>query len=270
MSRYPIHPEDVHAILSHLELPLADTLPIPPIDFLVKYLVSLPPSLLAHFDFITPRQRASVPAIKHRRLLRASSVPTPGFLTASEGRLRWPLLWERLGGDPFPPPSQGLEEEEDWVKEGFMRDVDSSQQVKKLGGFLRLLEEEREAEGVRDAKRRERRMDTEGEEFDEESDEEEEDLSGQGQNGNVDRPEIAEDQAQVTRSFEKRLLEIFLDGLDTIDYALIDYNEPEGVDPIALRDAEDRYFDDEEPSRTPGGHVQGENAMQNGAAEYDY
>lgn len=56
--------------------------------------------------------------------------------------------------------------------------------------------------------------------------------------------------------------------------------EPPEGDPIAKRDAEDKYFDDEEPSRTPNGHIQGESSVldssmgeeskQNGPGEYDY
>lgn len=88
-----------------------------------------------------------------------------------------------------------------------MKGTAENQQVRKLGGFLRLLEEEREAEEVRAAKRMERRLDQEGEEFEEESDEEERDEANQ-------RPQVAEDQQEVKLAFQKRLLELFLDGLD--------------------------------------------------------
>ena len=62
----------------------------------------------------------------------------------------------------------------------------------------------------------------------------------------------------------------------TIDYDGIDFAEPLGGDTIATRDEEDRYFDDEEPSRTPSGRAEGEAltdgeaATQNGQGEYDY
>lgn len=82
------------------------------------------------------------------------------------------------------------------------------QHVRKLGGFLRGLEEEREMEGVREAKRVERRLDDVGEEFDEESDEEET-VPRLAMNGGG-----AVDQADVKVAFEKKLLELFLDGLD--------------------------------------------------------
>lgn len=60
-------------------------------------------------------------------------------------------------------------------------------------------------------------------------------------------------------------------------YDEIDFTEPPEGDPIATRDAQDRYFDDEEASRTPNGHEQGTNssstersAKENGPGEYDY
>ncbi|WRT64892.1 uncharacterized protein IL334_001829 [Kwoniella shivajii] len=282
MSRCPLTSDQVHAILSYLDLPMSDNLPQTPLEFLNKHLANLPPSLLEYFDFITPKQLTSIPAVKHRRLIYATSTPRPSLLSCSEGRLRWPLLWERLGGDPL-AQSIGVVEEEDWANKGFMSDVESSQQVKKLGGFLRILEEEREAEHVREAKRMERRLDNQGEEFDEESDEEDADTTAADIGTNhmtvqQERPKINENQGEVEELFEKRLLEIFLDGMDTIDYSQIDYVEPPGGDPIALRDAEDRYFDDEEPSKTPNGHEQGggildrvnEPVLQNGQGDYDY
>lgn len=68
----------------------------------------------------------------------------------------------------------------------------------------------------------------------------------------------------------------------SVPYDEIDFTEPSGGDPIAQRDAQDRYFDDEEPSRTPNGHDQGRNVSnrlpdtadslekQNGPGDYDY
>lgn len=181
-----------------------------------------------------------------------------------------------MGGDPFAPVSESAEEEAAWAESSFMKGTAGNQQVRKLGGFLRLMEEEREAEEVRAAKRMERRLDQEGEEFEEESDEEEERI------GASQWPQVAEDQQEVELAFEKRLLELFLDGLDTIDYSPIDFVDPPGGDPIAQRDAEDKYFDDEEPSRTPNGTTQGEGGggremvvdedkmAQNGQGDYDY
>ncbi|WWD00443.1 hypothetical protein V866_007357 [Kwoniella sp. B9012] len=292
MSQHPLSPDQVQSILSYLDLPPSDILPLPPIAFLTQHISNLPPSLLQHFTFLTPKQLTFIPTVKHRRLLYATSNPKPSILGVSQGRLRWPLLWERLGGDPFSAineNSQSAIEEEQWVSEGFMNDPNSdrekNQQVKKLGGFLRVLEEERESENVRMAKRMERRLDNQGEEFDD-SDSDEDENGGQrnGRETSGNRIEVKEDQEEVERVFEKRILEIFLDGMDTIDYTSIDFHEPPGGDPIALQDEEDRYFDDEEPSRTPNGHDQGagqENNFQsrlneegkqtqNGQGEYDY
>ena len=83
------------------------------------------------------------------------------------------------------------------------------QHVKKLGGFLRGLEEEREMEGVREARRVERRLDDVGEEFDEESDEEE----GPQVRGNG----MLVDQEEIKVTFQRKLLELFVDGLDVSD-----------------------------------------------------
>jgi hypothetical protein len=71
--------------------------------------------------------------------------------------------------------------------------------------------------------------------------------------------------------------------LQTVSYAEVDFTEPLEGDPIAARDQEDAYFEDEEPSKTPGGHEAGEaqrrhdaapNAVetstQNGQGDYDY
>ncbi|OXG17843.1 hypothetical protein C366_03243 [Cryptococcus neoformans Tu401-1] len=266
--------EDVSRILFYLQLPPSDLLPLPPLQFLQAYLHLLPPSLLEPFTIIPPKARTSIPSIKRRRLIHSTTHPS--FLTASQGRLRWPLLWERMGGDPFAPVSESAEEEAAWAESSFMKGTAGNQQVRKLGGFLRLMEEEREAEEVRAAKRMERRLDQEGEEFEEESDEEEERI------GASQWPQVAEDQQEVELAFEKRLLELFLDGLDTIDYSPIDFVDPPGGDPIAQRDAEDKYFDDEEPSRTPNGTTQGEGGggremvvdedkmAQNGQGDYDY
>jgi len=192
-----------------------------------------------------------------------------------------------MGGSSLPPPSSGVEEEEEWVRDRFLggherEGGEMKQHVKKLGGLLRGFEEEREAEVVRERKRVERRLEDVGEEFDSESDEDEVGpVNGMSNDRGVPRIVEAEDQEGVKRAFEKRLLELFVDGLDTISYDEVDFAEPPGGDTIALRDEQDRYFDEEEPSRTPNGHELGrglngaeegeeELARQNGKGEYDY
>ena len=203
---------DIDRILSYLDLPSAQELPTPPLKFLSDHITILPPPLLLPFDEITsPRERATIPAIKSRRLIYAAQSPLPVELHADRGRLRWPLLWERMGGSSLPPPSADVREEEKWVEENFLPGKENSQHVKKLGGFLRGLEEEREMESVVMARRAERRLDDVGEEFDEESDEEGDGVSARGS-----LPGEAEekDQAEVREAFEKRILELFVDGMD--------------------------------------------------------
>lgn len=213
MSVTTLPPGDVARILSYLSLPPSITLPTPPLTFLTSHLHILPTSLLLPFSpLIPPRARSSVPLIRSRRLFYASTVPLPPPLRASAGRLRWPLLWERSGGSSLAPPSEDVEEEGDWVAEGFMPGKEGRQHVKKLGRFLRGLEEEREMEGVREARKVERRLDDVGEEFDEESDEEDGRVPVRV-NGEVD-------QEDVKVAFERRLLELFVDGLDVRDSSL--------------------------------------------------
>jgi len=225
-------PEDIERILKYLSSPPSRTLSSDPLTFLSTHLPILPTSLLLPFSpIIPPRQRSSIPLIKSRRLLYASSTPPPTILTARSGRLRWPLLWERLGGSSLPPPSAEVVEEEDWVEQGFMPGKEGRQHVKKLGGFLRGLEEERELEGVREARRVERRLDDLGEEFDEESDEDgelegETILDGNG-NGTLDGRTLGVngypgevDQEEVKVAFERKLLELFVDGLDVSSFSL--------------------------------------------------
>jgi hypothetical protein len=146
-----------------------------------------------------------------------------------------------LSGEPAPAktptiPSFRMREESTWANQDFMPTTsdsgsnansstnvnnDTAQadrrkrvlQVNKLGKYLAELEEEREWEDMRDAKRLERRRNQEEEagkeEFEESSDEEEEE---------EEDPRLvglpAEDQEEVRVLFERRLLELFLDGLD--------------------------------------------------------
>ena len=213
MSLVTLAEEDVARIRSYLSLAPSTILPSSTFAFLEAHLHILPTSLLLPFSsIISPRQRSTIPIIKSRRLLHASNNPLPNTLRADSGRLRWPLLWERLGGSSLPPSSQGVEEEEDWVTEGFMPGKEGRQHVKKLGGFLRGLEEEREQEGVREARRVERRLDDVGEEFDEESDDEEASIAPRPA-GNPSRATEL-DQEDVKKEFERKLLELFVDGLD--------------------------------------------------------
>lgn len=63
--------------------------------------------------------------------------------------------------------------------------------------------------------------------------------------------------------------------MQNVSYDEVDFNESNEIDPIAIRDAEDQYFDEEEPSedgshREGGLRVNGDCPAQNGPGEYDY
>jgi hypothetical protein len=225
METRQVHPEDLERIKSYLSLPPETLLPADPLELLQTYLHTLPRSLLEPFiEITTPRQRARLRPIKSRRLMYASTTPTPTFLSADAGRLRWPLLWERMGGSSLPAASAGQKEEEVWVKDRFLGglvepsagvdDKEVTQHVKKLGGLLRGFEEEREMEHVRERKRVERQLDEVGEEFDSESDEED-GVGGRIGNTRIGPRVVEEDnQDEVARAFERKLVELFVDGLD--------------------------------------------------------
>lgn len=204
--------EDVERILGYLDLPITTELPTPPAVFLADHIYALPPPLLAPFSIVTPRQRTSIPTIKSRRIAYAQQIPLPTSLTAESARLRWPLLWERLGGSHLPPPTGDVEEEEAWVKDGFLPGEGNVQHVKRLGGFLRGLQEEREMQEVISAKREERKLDEQAEEFDSDSDDESPQQAAVRERQIVMRG--GEDQGVVRRAFEKKVMELFIDGLD--------------------------------------------------------
>jgi hypothetical protein len=209
-------PDDLDRIFSYLDQPVPAQLPTPPIQFLSDHIDILPSQLLLPFNELTsPRERASIPTIKARRHIYATQQPLPPELRADRARLRWPLLWERTGGSSLPPPSIDVTEEERWAEEHFLPGKENSQHVKKLGGFLRGLAEEREAEEMVMAKRAERRLDQIGEEFDDESDEEEQVPKPRAM------PGLDVNQEEVRRSFEKRILELFVDGMDVGDLMMI-------------------------------------------------
>jgi hypothetical protein len=226
METRQLHPEDLERIRTYLSLPTETLLPADPLDLLATYIHALPRTLLEPFtEITTPRQRARLRPIKSRRLMYASTTPTPAFLLADAGRLRWPLLWERMGGSSLPTTaSAGVQEEEKWVRDRFLgglvepnagvADKEVTQHVKKLGGLLRGFEEEREMEHVRERKRVERQLDEVGEEFDSESDEED-GVGGRIGNARIG-PRVTEDEDQeaVARAFERKLVELFVDGLD--------------------------------------------------------
>ncbi|EKC97337.1 hypothetical protein A1Q2_08260 [Trichosporon asahii var. asahii CBS 8904] len=273
---------------------------------------------------VPPRDRSKIPRIRQRRHIWAhpasstssatqaseslpgstAAIPKPVELTAQEGRIRWPLLWEQLGGDPtLVPSTQAQRDAVRWAEEDFM--PGSTRHVGRLGRLMGEEEEMGAWQATAQNRARERRMQEQGEEFDSESDDEEEEVMGSVRPVSLGIPGTAaapvsnpgsasvgvstnavsdsslrqsthtapkRSQSQVEAEFEKRLLELFLDGLDTLDYDAVDFTPAE--DPIADRDRTDAYFDDEAPSTAPGGsgngHGEGDKVMENGQGEYDY
>jgi hypothetical protein len=119
----PPDPADAHSVdlallQTALDLPATGTYPSTPVAFLTAYLDLIPPSL-THVvaSSTTARERSRLRGVKARRMVwaglgGAQSQMRPRELSAEEGWRRWPLLWERLGGDPRGPTTMGKEEYE--------------------------------------------------------------------------------------------------------------------------------------------------------------
>ncbi|TFK75751.1 hypothetical protein BDN72DRAFT_885296 [Pluteus cervinus] len=223
-------------VLSYLGLPL-DYSPSPstdPVAFLARHITELPPYLLASFNSsTTPKQRTVIPRIRNRRLLYTTSNPAPFSFTSA--RAAWPLLWtgtERRG-------TEEGEEERKWAQTGFLEG--SKKHVGKLGNLLSGYEEEREAQRVRVMRRERASNDDENfiPEEDEDTDEEqEEELYRELAKKEAEDPKVERD------AFERLVRERFIYGLlPDIDYD-VDWDDKWDTDND--RDAEDRWFDDEE------------------------
>jgi len=238
--------------LRYLGLP-QDYLPSPeddPIGFLSKHVAQLPPHILAHYSYITtPKQRTPIVAIRNRRLRYANGNP-PELLFES-ARNSWPDLWQGR-------ERRGVEEGNDerlWAQQRFL-DGDR-QHIGKLGSLLADYEEEREAERVRNIRRsRVRVQDDFVPEEDSDSDE-----------GVPTDPPPQESDEDTREWFERRIRERFIYGLldvgdelrlilsiifignvQNIDYDQVDWNESLSADDD--RDAEERWFDDDDGEET--------------------
>lgn len=115
-----IPPTDLARLQTYLNLPSTGHLSDPyttPLAFLAAYIDLIPSSLTYLFhESTTPQERSRIKQVKARRMIWAglgggkSSAEQgrgrerPDELSAEEGWKRFPLLWERLGGDPFGPP----------------------------------------------------------------------------------------------------------------------------------------------------------------------
>lgn len=200
-----------------------------------------------------------LPSIRNNQAFAESSGNTGGPSWRMRDESAWATSAFMPSTDPLATPSEAAEHRK------------SVLQVNKLGHFLASLEEEREWEDVRDAKRTERRFnqeqDAKKEEFEDSSDEEVE----EGEAAVV--IEVDDDQQRVIAKFERRLLELFLDGLDvssrshhrapwcewklytdalpmayhqTIPYGPIDFEPPVVENKLMVQDEEDAYFDQED------------------------
>lgn len=152
-------------------------------------------------------------------------------------------------------------EEEEWAAKQFLDG--KKMHVGKLGPLLGGYEEEREAERVRNIRRKEAERLEELPEEDEDTDEEEE------EDQEISQPAVTEENAEETREIFLRLVkEKFIYGLlevrittfslpcqsdlvvapysQNVDYDKVDWDEQWDVDND--RDAEERWFDEEEES----------------------
>ncbi|KAG9105075.1 hypothetical protein FRC06_000048 [Ceratobasidium sp. 370] len=241
---------DSAPILKYLSLD-ADYTPSPsqnPIEFLKRHITQLPPHLLVLFGnhpSVTPRARASIPAIKNRRCNYAAGEPRgldPDVLSRTDADI-WDLVNEerpqgQIAQRPTAPEAdEDVADERAWANEEFQGGVKGH--VGKIGELLAELEGERTRERQRRIRRqaaatRARREETEEEveESSEEDDDEEEPGARQ-----FDAPE--KDLRRVVR-------ERFISGLlKEFDYDAIDWDEKWEPDD---RDSEDRWFDEEEES----------------------
>ncbi|KAH9912621.1 uncharacterized protein BXZ73DRAFT_93163 [Epithele typhae] len=220
------------SILSYLALPLTYE-PNPsaePLDFLKKHFRELPTHLLKLFSTSTsPRERTTVPAIRNRRLKYADTRPSE--LSLVNAKSTWPALWE---GYERPGVEQNQEERE-WAEKKFLGG-DTKQHVGRLGALLGDFEEEREFVRVRTARR-------ERAEYIESLPEEDEDSDEDGDEDAPPPPEIPLVEREMM--FLRVIRERFIYGhLESIDYDLVDWDERWDGD--SDRDAEERWFDDEE------------------------
>ncbi|KAI0921694.1 hypothetical protein AcW2_006585 [Taiwanofungus camphoratus] len=229
----PAHGSNVSSLLSYLDL-AEDYQPSPdtqPIDFLFRHFRQLPPHLLSYFSTTTtPKQRSLLPSIRNRRLRYAQS--NPPELNFTSAKTTWPTLWP--GREPL-GREQG-EDERTWVEKFFMGSL--KPHVGKLGMLLGGYEEERESERVRILRRQQAELLDSLPEEDSESSEEE---------PQVEEEELFEDTQAL---FMRRIREHFIYGLlESIDYDKVDWDEKWDADND--RDAEERWFDDEEESNEP-------------------
>ncbi|KAJ6515702.1 hypothetical protein C8R45DRAFT_957378 [Mycena sanguinolenta] len=228
-------------ILAYLALG-ADHQPNPkqaPIDFLALHLTQLPPHLLLSFSSITtPRDRSKIPAIRNRRLKYTTTDPPE--LQFSNARGTWPLLYE---GQERRGQQEG-EDERDWAAKDFLQGL--TKHVNKLGTLLGGYEEEREAERFRAL----RRAKAEAEFVPEEESDSEDDDDDETQEPRSAR-DFGMSEPDAKASFQRLIRERFIYGLlEDIDFDKVDWDE--NLDGDGDREAEERWFDEEEEDELEG------------------
>lgn len=195
-----------HTLLSYLGLPegYSPSPSIEPIEFLKRHLRYIPPHLITYFSTTTtPKQRTLIPAVRNRRSRYTESSPTElGFNSAKN---LWPTLWEgrELRG------KEEAKAEEEWAAKEFFKG--KKKHVGKLGSLLGGYEEEREAERVRNIRRREAEVrDSLPEEDEDTTDEEDEEYKPEAASASA---QVVESPAEMKRSFLRLVKERFIYGL---------------------------------------------------------
>lgn len=167
-----------------------------------------------------------------------------------EGGRRWGGLFARMGGGgvhnhngnqngtgngPGPGPGTGNgntttetqqtergRAESDWALSGFM--PTHRPHVGRLNRLLGAYEEEREGEELRDLRRGEREWERvremEGEEFESSDDDDDEEQEDGGEE------EEGLEGEELKRAFEKKVLELFLDGMDVSRLSQLHFGSP--------------------------------------------
>ncbi|KAK7061906.1 hypothetical protein R3P38DRAFT_2832230 [Favolaschia claudopus] len=206
-----------------------------PYDFLALHLRELPPNLLlsTFASVVSPKERSRIPTIRNRRLKYANTDPQE--LRFSNARDTWPLLYD---GQERRRQPEG-DDEREWAAKEFLKDL--PKHVGKLGALLGGYEDEREAERFRAIRRARAEAEFVPEEESESDEDEDEDEEHDSRQPNTEQ--MTDEDAKA--SFTRLVREHFIYGLlEDMDYDKVDWDE--NLDSDDDRDAEERWFDEEE------------------------
>jgi hypothetical protein len=252
-----LEPFDPTPILKYLDLPSNYT-PSPvedPISFISSNLRLLPPHLIDRFSLITtPKQRTSIPQIRNRRLRWTQSAPKA--ISYPEARTTWPTLWRGTPEARGARQAADASDERAWVEQNFF--AERAPHVRKLGELLAGYEEERSWERSRAERRQQADEDFVPEE-DESSEEELEEGVHPTSKQSEPEEQFEESKEAFERLIKERLIYGLLDvcwyilqryyaysniALKSVNYDAIDWDE--SLDDADDRDAEERWFDDDD------------------------